>query len=344
MPVVNVSDIKGKKQSWSNILFTTIAPETPFKSKVVLGPSIDQLTHQYKVKQHRKGSVSGKSDGQPITVLNGSTAEEEVTARVGVWKEGFGVGDVAAEIGSYARTTAQTAGANQGTNATLMAMAAADQLTAIAEGMEIEMLSDNDSQPDRGPNNGSRFRGAGKWLQTTAQNDQPVPEAVRTPTAQIYAGTLANFTEEAFLTMLKARWKANGTKCNLFGVFAADLQERVDTYNCRVADVASYTQIRRTNNNQSDTVETGITFFKTQWGMCEFHPNYFMPSDQRGYLFEMDMVKAHPFGRGTWDEPLGNDGGGDKRVLKAMNLWHPGDPRAHCKIQPSTETLITTLQ
>ncbi len=344
MPVVTTDQIKGKPDSWSNILFATIAPETPFKSKLAQGPKIDQLTHQYKVKLSRKGSTSGKSDGQPVTVINGQTGEEEVTARVGVWKEGFGVGDIAAETGSVARTTAQTAGANKGTNATLMAMAAADQLRAIAEGMEIEMLSDNDSQPDRGANNGSRFRGAGKWFQTTAQTDQPVPETVRTPSAQIYTGTLANFTEEQFVSILKSRWKQNGTKCQLFGVMAADLQERIDLFNCRIADVASFTQVRRYNADQGDTVETGITFFKTTWGVVEVHPDFFMPTDQRGYLFEMDMVQSHPFGRGTFDEPLGNDGGGDKRVLKAMHLWHPGDPRAHVAIKPSTETAITTLQ
>jgi hypothetical protein len=73
----------------------------------------------------------------------------------------------------------------------------------------------------------------------------------------------------------------------------------------------------------------------------EIHLSSFMPSDQRGYVVDMAHCTMLPYGPGTDEEDLGNDGGGEAKVLRSMYLWNPGDPRAHCKIKPSGETAIT---
>jgi len=340
MPAVSVESIKGKPLSWSDYLFIAKAPETPISSKLqaAAGKAIDQTTHGYKVKLKRLGAKSGRSDGEPAKQTNGKDAEEEVFARIGAWGEPFGVGDIAAQIGSTAATASKAAGANAGTNASILQVVAADTLTGIKEGIEIEVLSDQEGQADRGPGNGFKFRGLGKWINNSAQADFPVPSAVRTPTSQIYSGTLTDFNETIFVGLMQTRWSNNGTMSRLFGAFAAALQAKMDDFHSKVPTVANFTDQRSFNSNQTDTISKMVTFYKTTWGEAEFHPVYFMPSDQRGYLLDLEHVKWHPFGKGTYTEDLAPDGSGERKMLKATHLWHPGDPRAHIAIKPSSET------
>lgn len=341
MPGVAVATNKGQPKSLTDALYVSFAPECPFTSRLRKGKAIDQLFHTYKVKKKRNPVRSGASDGQPVTVSSGKNDEEEVVARVGVFKTSPRVGDLAKHNGTVGRTTAEENGKNPGTGATHMAQAVADHLQAIKYGEEIEALSDQESKPDQGPNNGSKFRGAGKWINNSAQTDQPVPEAVRTPSNQIYAGTLANLNEEAFDDLMALRFTANGTATELFGVFAPALKKAMNLFTKRVPAVANFdTVIRYGPGKETKTVTRGVDFFDTSWGMAEFHPDIFLPTDQRGYLFDMKHVEMMPYGPGIEEEDLGNDGGGEAKVLRAMFTWHPGDPRAHLGIKPSTETVV----
>lgn len=341
MPGVNVSNIKGTPISWSDVLFSSVAKETPFKSSLKMGESIRQVTHGYKVRVKRGTSSSGVSDGETVKVIKGNDAKEELTCRMGKFTEGFGVGDIAGRIDSVANTTSQKAGALRNTNATQLAQAAEDQARNIAEGMEREMLSDQEGQPDRGPGNGFKFRGLGKWLQTTAQADLPVPESVRTPAAHIFTGAnVAALTEDALIAILKERSRTTGTKSMLTGFVALDIQSQLDTMNMRVQTVAGTTDVRQQNMTRDEVIRSGVKFFESSWGKFEVHWDLFLPTNERGYLLDMEHIRCHPFAEGTWNEPLAADGTGDKQVLKACHLWHPGDPRAHIVIKPQSEVAV----
>ncbi len=342
MPQVSVATNVGAPKSLSEALYITYAPDTPFMSRMPKKKAINQLFHTHKVKVKRAIIRSGASDGQPIAVSEGKNTQREVVSRVGVFKTSPRVGDLAKHQVTVGQTTAQGNGANAGTGATHMAEAVADHLQAMKFGEEVELLSDQDSQPDGGPDNGSKFRGAGAWLQTTAQTDQPVHVDVRPPTAQIYTGTLAALSEEAFDAILQARFTANGASTELFGVFAPALKAAFNLFTKRAPQTGSYdTVVRYGPGMETTTVKRGVDFFDTDWGYAEFHPDIFLPSDQRGYLFDLKHLAMHPYGPGVEEEDLGKDGGGEAKVLRAMFLWHLGDPRAHVKLQPSTETAVT---
>lgn len=342
MPQVAVATNKGQPKSLSEALFITYAPQTPFASRIRKGKSIGQLFHTHKVKVKRAPVHSGATDGEAVTVSQGKNAEKEVVSRVGVFKTSPRVGDLAKHNVTVGQTTAQGSGRNPGTGATHMAQAVADHLQAMKFGEEIELLSDQDSQPDGGtPGNGSKYRGAGKWLQTTAQTDQPVDSAVRPPSGQIYTGTLEALTEEAFDALMQARFTNNGVATELFGVFAPALKANMNLFTRRVPTVTDFTQVIRFGPGmETNMVKRGVDFFDTDWGYAEFHADVFLPSDQRGYLFDMGHLEMLPYGPGVEEETLGADGGGEAKVLRAMFLWHLGDPRAHLKIAPSTETTV----
>lgn len=342
MPQVSIATNKGAPKSLSEALFITYAPQTPVCTRVRKGKAIHQLFHTHKVKLKRSPVHSGATDGQPVKINQGKNPQREVISRVGVFKTSPRVGDLAEFQETVGQTTAQTSGRNPGTGATHMAEAVADHLQAMKRGEEIEICSDQDSQPDGGtPDNGSKFRGLGKWFQTTAQTDQPVPAEVRTPTGQIYAGTLANLSEEKFDEIMQARFTANGTSTELFGVFAPALKANFNLFTRRVPTVGSFDQIIRYGHNaETNMVKRGVDFFDTDWGYAEFHPSIFLPTDQRGYLLDLDQVEMLPYGPGVNEEDLGKDGGGTAKVLRAMFLFHVGDPRAHIALKPSTETVI----
>lgn len=341
MPAVAINNVQGAPRSLSDALFITYAPKTPFTSRIRKGKSINQELHTYKVKLKRNVTHSGASDGQPVTVSSGKNVEVEVATRIGVFKSSPRVTDLVKHKVTVAQTTGQNPGPNTG-SATHMAQAVADHLQAIKFGMEVEALADQDSQPDGGTDNGSKFRGAGYWIRNSAQTDQPVNSNVRTPSAQLYSGTLAAFSEDSLQTLLEERFKSTGASAELLGIVAPALKSRISTFNRRVPSVSNYESVIRYNSNcEEKTICAGVDFYEGDFGTVEFHAEIFLPSDQRGYLFDMDQCQMMPFGPGMEEEDLANDGGGSAKVLRAMQSWHPGDPRAHCKIAPSTETAIT---
>lgn len=340
MPAVTISNVQGAPRSLSDALFITYAPKTPFTSRIRKGKAIHQELHTYKVKLKRNVTHSGASDGQPVTVSSGKNVEREVATRIGVFKSSPRVTDLAKHKVTVAQTTGQNPGPNTGT-ATHMAQAVADHLQALKFGIEAEALADQESQPDSGPNNGSKFRGAGYWIQSTAQTDQPVNADVRTPSAQIYTGAIADFDEDDLQALLQERFESTGASSELLGIVAPALKVRIGTFNRRVPTIANYESVIRYNATDSEkTVCQGVDFYEGDFGTVEFHSEIFLPSDQRGYLFDMDHCEMLPFGTGMEEEDLANDGGGSAKVLRAMHAWHPGDPRAHCKIKPSGETAI----
>ncbi len=342
MPQVAVNTTKGQPNSLSHALWLTYAPQTPLATRLPKAKAINQLLHTYKVKKKRSAVRSGASDGQPVSVSSGKNDEIEVITRVGVFKTSPRVGDLAKHNGSVGQTTAQTSGRNAETGATHMAQAVADHLQAMKFGEEIELCSDQESQADKGKDNGSKFRGTGKWLSTTVQSDLPVDTAILTPSAQVYTGTLAAFSEEELDTIMQARFTRNGTSTELFGVLAPALKARMNLFTRRVPTVSNYETVCRFDVGMEEKVLCrGVDFFETDWGTAEFHPSIFLPTDQRGYLLDLGQVEMIPYGPGVEEEDLANDGGGMAKVLRAMFAYHIGDPRAHNVIKPITETTVT---
>ncbi len=324
-PIPNIADA----------LFATDARNTIVTSRMRKGERLDAMTHTYKVKREGVRKSGGVPDNKPVTEHEGHDPEHEVLTRMEVFQRAPRVGFIAKHTNVAGTVVVTKPGKTKGTS-TKMAKARADQLKNIKHDAESEVLGDQESRPESGPN-GSKFRGLGVWLQTTAQADQPIPEEVRTPTGQIYAGTVANFNEDANNTLLQKRWEACGMSSELVGIGGSRIKTQINSFTIYQPQKAGHDSIVRTMNNEVKTLVRGVDILEGDYGTVELHLGFFLPTTARGYYLDFDQIEMLPFGPFMEEEPLANDGGGEARVLRSMFAYHVGDPRAHCKIKPSDE-------
>jgi hypothetical protein len=337
MPAVTLTGMTGAPRSLSDALFLTHAPKTPFMSKIRVGQTVNQPKHTYKVGREGTPVTSATPDNSPPNPAGGKNPEYEVDTRVGFFESMPRVGKFAKHRVIVGQTAAQQAGKNAGSGTPHLTMARVQHLERIKFGMEKIALADSDSSPETAVQ-ADMFRGAGSWISNTAQSDLPVDSNVRTPSNQLYTGTLANFTEAQLNTLLQARWASGGYTTELLGLVGAALKTQIGTFNRRVPQTASYdTVIRYGSQDLARAVIYGVDIYEGDFEKVEFITDFYMPYSQRGYLLDMAHPEKLPFGPGMDEEKLGADGGGDALVLYAMFAWHPGDPRAHGKIKPSDE-------
>lgn len=336
MPAVTMSGMTGAPRSLDDALYLTHMPSTPLTSKLNTGETVYQETHTYKVGREGDPVESATPDNAPPSPAGGKNPEYEVTCRVGFFESMPRVGKFAKHKRVVGQTTATAPKRNPGANAPHLAMARAQHLVRIKQGMEKRLLSDSDSAAETATE-AAKYRGLGSWINNSAQTDNPVNTNVRTPSAQIYTGTTADLSETAMNLLLQRRYEATGVAPELFGVLGSALKAQVATYNRRVPTVANYETVIRYPAGTAKTVMSGVDIFEGDFGTVEFMLDFWVPSTKRGYILDMAHPQRHAFGPGMEEEELGKDGGGDSKVIRAMYAIHPGDPRAHIKIKPSDE-------
>lgn len=113
---------------------------------------------------------------------------------------------------------------------------------------ERRFLSDEECREDDGANP-NETRGLGKWLQATAQAVFPVPEAVRTPAASIFSGTLAAFTEEKMQDLLQSSFNVRKGNSSLKLVSGTKLKRLISSWSIYAADKTSNTVVRTINQD-----------------------------------------------------------------------------------------------
>ncbi len=331
MPAILLSGVGAEPKSLSDFLFLTDAPMTILTSKLQVGETLGKEKHTYKVGRRRDPIESATPDGAPPSPTEGADPEYEVDVRVGFFEGKAGVGKFAKHKVDYAQTVAATPGKNKGkTGALHLAKAKAQQLRRIKWGMEKKALGDDESAAETATA-ASKYRGLGKTLQTTAQTDLPIDSNVRTPTGQIYTGTVADFTEAALIDAMQSRWDSTQYAAELLGLFGSDLKERVGVFNRREPTISNYTTTIRYNSDEAKTMRSGVDLYHGDFGEAEFMLASWMPNAKRGYLLELEQCQKLPFGPGMAEEALGKDGSGDAVVLWAMFAVLFGDPRAHIK-------------
>jgi hypothetical protein len=231
--------------------------------------------------------------------------------------------------------------------------AVADQVIETKRDIEREMWSNSDSMPDDGVN-GSRMRGLGRWLYngtstltlntaldspvsaTTGFNELPVPSAYRTPSAQIFTGSIATMAETDLGALIQSKYENTGASSELLGFVTPTIKNRIGFFSRYQPNVSNYTPNVYVTSGKLDgatLIGATVDVYKSDWGTFRLMPVLvdFMPTAYTAFFLDNDHVRIRA-GKMLDHQELPNLGGGPREVIQSVLSVIPGDPRAHCKI------------
>jgi len=171
---------------------------------------------------------------------------------------------------------------------------------------------------------------------TTGFNELPIPSAYRTPSAQIYTGSIATMTEAQFQALIQSKYENTGASSELLGFVTPTIKNRIGFFSRYTPTVSNYTpNIYVTTGKVEGTTLIGATVdvYRSDWGTFTLMPvlTDFMPTAYTGFFLDNDHVRVRA-GRMLEHKELPDLGGGPREVIQSVLSVIPGDPRAHCKI------------
>lgn len=313
----------GKREDLSDIIAVADAKGTPFTSMIRKGNKPTNTLSEWQADGYDEPNTDGVLDGKDVETFEDAAANRE---RIGGRVQKFWRTPMVTDM---AETVSNPAGVKSEFSA-----AKAKKSVEIKRDMEAAFLSDNDSQPQSG-SNPYKTRGMGKWLDSAAQADLPVPEAYRTPAGSIFSSALSGFTEDSLRTLLQSRYEQCGTTDQLVGFVGTDLKKAISDFVRYAPDKASNSHVRRFNQQTSEAaISTTVDFYESDFGSVELHLSSFVPNTKRGYFVDMRLVEMRA-NRLPGFVGLENRGGGPRGIIDAIVMLCVLNPLAHCKVAAS---------
>lgn len=308
----------GKRQSWANIIANIQSQATPFSSMVEKRTKPSQVLHSWQVKKYPETGHAGVLDGQDATSFDSNPRKLVQCNGQKTWRKP-GVSDFADEAEIVALEKGE------------MAEQIADALVAVKWQIEKRCLSAEDTKNDDGTTVGNETRGGFSYVSNTAQALYPVPDGFRTPAAQIYSGTLANFGENAFLAMCRSSYKQRKGPFKMNAFLGIDLKAAFSDFTKYVDNVAGKTPVRQfKQEGDSETFVFTVDKLVLDTGEVDLHPSSFLYTDSKtgadtaythrsGLVLDMDMVGL-AYTRMPRVVKLPYQGGGQKAIVDAIFL------------------------
>jgi hypothetical protein len=341
MPALVEPELVGKRQDLSDMLYVADRKVTPGITSIKKGERLSNMLYDFIVKSYGARKKGGVPDGKDVDAFDSQTPRQALQARGEVFRRAPMVGFIAQKM--------SLAGGVAG-SPNLFNEARADQLIEHKRDMEKELWSNQDSRPDDGVS-GAQFRGFGRWIYdgvktlTLATGDLspatgfyelPVPAQWRTPSNQIFTGSIATMTEDQFAALIQAKYENTGASSDLRGFVTPLIKNRIGFFSRYTPDVTGYTSSVQvtTGRLQGNTLfGPTVDVYKSDWGTFELFPVLvdFMPTPYTGFFLDMDQPRIR--NAGTYEEnDLPNLGGGPRELIQSIISPFVGDPRAHAKI------------
>lgn len=315
--------------------------ETPFISMVNKGKKLINMLYDFECKTRGGRKKGGVPDGKDISAFDSQDPRVILQGRGEVFRR-------APMVGFIAQMISQAGG--QWNISNNLDESVADQIVEHKRDMEKECWSNQDSRPDDGVN-GAQFRGAGRWIYegtatlavatndlspTTGFYELSIPAANRTPSNQIYTGSVAAMTEDDFGNLIQNKWIATGASAELRGFVSPAVKNRMGTLSRYVPSIAGYTpdvQVNAGRVNGNTLFGASIDVYKSDWGQFTLMPvsTDYLPSAYTAFFLDMMQVKLRVMEMVAQME-LPNLGGGPREMIQSIISPTFGDPRAHCKI------------
>lgn len=333
MPAVTSAD-QVVREDLSDGMRILDVKNTPLMSRIKNGPKPENILYAWPVEKMGKRKAGGVPEGQDVVAFE-SDSQQRLYNRVERFQRTPAVTVEAERLNKVAGVDSTKAYNKQVRKKTI----------EEKRDIEFELLSDQESQEPSGPTP-SKFKGLGRVINdgTLAFTDTQtmIPTGFRTPTAQIYTGLLADFTEATLNAMMEARYTRVGASSNLTLYCMTALKTVISTtFGRYVPDKAGYAVVivtSRADIDKKKLVGAGIDVYEGDYGVMDIELDLYMPSTSRGYLLEMDMLQKRELYLAEHEE-FENKGGGRRGLIDSILGYEFGDPRAHCKIAPSDEAV-----
>jgi len=308
----------GVRESLADLIAVAESDATPYTSMLEKRKKPINVIHDWQVKSYPDRGHSGVPDGKPATDF-AYNPRQRLHGVVQKFWELPAVSDFSEEV--------EVAGAPQGE----MEEQVADAIVLLARKMEKRFLSANDCALESQPGTANETRGVFTWLSPTAQGQYPVPAGFRPSAAQLYSGTLANFTEAQLITLAAAAYKNRKKKIKMAGILGVDLKNQVTTFSKYDTAPGGTTAIRRFNQSGDDQALISV-IDRVVLDTCEIDlmiSSFLYTNaadgtasaytDKSGVFLDMDMAALH-YMRLPRTKPLPYDGSGYKAIVDAMAL------------------------
>jgi hypothetical protein len=341
MPALLEPELVGKREDHADVMYVADRKVTPGLSSIKKGEKLKNMLYDFEVKSYGNRKKGGVPDGKDIDAFDAQSPKAVLQARGEVFRRAPMVGFIAQKMSVAGGVVATP---------NLFNEAKADQMIEHKRDMEKELWSNQDSRADDGVN-GAQFRGFGRWIYdgastltlatgdtspTTGFNELPIPAANRTPSNQIYTGSIASMTEDDLGALIQAKYENTGASSDLRGFVTPVIKNRIGFFSRYNANVTGYTSgVFVTSGKLQGNTLFGATVdvYKSDWGTFELFPvlTDFMPTSYTAYFLDMDMPRIRNAGTEMYDE-LPDLGGGPRGLIRSIVSPNPGDPRAHAKI------------
>ncbi len=308
----------GVRESLADLIAIVESDATPYTSMLEKRKKPINIIHDWQVKAYPDVPHTGVPDGKPATDFAYNPRQRLHGVCQKFWHNPA-VSDFSEEV--------EVAGAPQGE----MEEQVADALVMLARKMEKRFLSANDCAVESQPGTANETRGAFSWLSPTAQTQYPIPDGFRPATAQLYSGTLANFTETALIACAAAAYKNRKKKIKMAGIVGVDLKTQITGFSKYDTLSATSAPIRRFNQSADEKALISV-IDRITLDTCEIE--LFLSSflyttsttgaasaytDKSGVFLDMDMAALH-YMRLPRTKPLPYDGSGYKAICDAIAL------------------------
>ena len=212
-----------------------------------------------------------------------------------------------------------------------VAQAEAKSMREIKRDIEATIASDNEMTVENGAGTPYGMRGLGKWIQSTAQATNPVPEAYRTPSGSIIASAIS---ETSFNTMIGSIFARNGEMNSLTLVANVALRQLISNFT-RAQPANAGVTYHVNQDATSKQITLSVNLYDSDFGLVKIvngNPSC-MPtaSTNVGYVLNPKYLGFNtliPMGATR----LENQGGGERGFIDVAGTLCVKHPQAHGKI------------
>lgn len=312
--------------------FTIVDAKTcPFTTMVKKGGAPSNTLFEEPVDAYADPKTDGRPDGKDVEsaeLENPADQRGKVAGRVQWFLRGLGVGKVA-------NTVPNVAGVGKGKE---FAKGLVKKMTELKRDMEYTYMSTNDSAADNGTD-GGKTRGVGKWVQTSAQGDQPVPAAFRPAAAQVVTVTaVTDYTEAHITNVLEAQFQVTGTKDTLHTFCTTGFKKQVTSWTLDFNPTTTELAVRFYNSDATDkTITQTVDVFEGDFGKVVLIPTLWInpavdgnAPKQQAYALHMDVWETRNQQAPAYEE-LAKTGGGRRAMIDAISGLICLNPKGECK-------------
>ena len=305
------------REDLSNELSILAPEETPILSLCGKGKATATFT-EWTVDSLASPATTGISEGSDVTSFSDKFADR---ARLGnyiqLMRRDYLVSNLQQAVTSVGPAN--------------VAQAEAKSMREIKRDIEATIASDNEMTVENGAGTPYGMRGLGKWIQSTAQATNPVPEAYRTPSGSIISSTISETTFNGLIGSIFAK---NGEMNSLTLVANVALRQLISNFTRAQPSNAGVTY-HVNQDATSKAITLSVNLYDSDFGLVKIvngNPSC-MPtaSTNVGYVLNPKYLAFNtliPMGATR----LENQGGGERGFVDVAGTLCVKHPQAHGKI------------